>query len=1530
MFRAIRPQSSHRRGVILLVVLTMLTLFSIVGLAFVLYADAEALSSRTFRETEDPPRPDAEPELLLAYFLGQLLFDCPDNPQGISSALRGHSLYRTLYGLNGTGNNVPFNGTGRLHYVYPSTPTAQFPTVPPPVLQNQNDYELINYTYFPADGFVRDPERFGFRASPTAALTPFIGGFNPPYTYPDLNNMFLAAVRASDGRVLMPSFHRPWLFGSLAAIPGTPNPNPNWTNPEGKYKILRPRPQEHPDFPYPEDEGGDVKNLLDCPGYYDPVTSRVYNNDSIWIDLGYPVKVAANGKKFKPLFAPLIVDLDNRVNVNVHGNIRGLNRTHVSNQGLGRWEINLGRVLDRPAGSTPEWPNLFAGNPNYMNQPAGRYGPNLLPRTPGTVSALPYSSTQLYTRPHFYGRLDYDGCNEQTWGPSGRVLLPGTGAGAPVSHSAFPFFNPTGGYAGYGDAAPGVPAASAVERRDHPLSYNYFDQFPTSVDDRFFRLSNMEALLRYNETGTHAMTSELFRLCPENFTDPKIRRLVTTRSMDLGKPGASPWVWHVNPPASAMTPFAALYKPYLLTGTNLYPRGEAIPFPTPGMPRPGVPAGSNFAAEWRALMPALGQLDLNRGLPEFPAPTTSGPYPATSLPVFRAAQEARKQLARDIFEQLRYAVGARNPTAVAATLPAPPNPPNTPNPEFDALRWLAQLAVNLVDFIDPDDYMTPFNWVSPTNTTHWVFGTELPRVVVNEAYAEYTPPNMSMNHVVNVWVELHNPLHADPTLSDNGTARLDFGSPANYGVYQVVLCKPDTTGHLQHRFNVWGTPSPIPQSSANLVHQQAISSSPAIVDRFTGPGGAVRDRILPVGEGYASPSRGPNRNQGFYLLGPVGLFPGANPAQPDPEPNLTSNGMSFRVPPAELQPPTVLLRRLACPRMPPQPNPTQPDYNPYITVDYMENVRLNPVADPITERYSVGRSQPYAGHPSQLKPQAPDPPPAIQPRHTFFRHNAREAMGPPDAAAAGQTLKLPFDWLVHLDRQLVSPMELLHVSGFRPYQLTQQFMTGDTADRQFKHLAPWFDEESRIYRVFEFLQTHERGASMVAANSNVRVRLIYPPLPGTNLHRIVPEVRNPSASPQWRDSLQGVGDNGVGWRITVGSRIIIGTGANQENVLVVARPSGWPNDPNAFWANLIKPHSPGEPITVFNQRDRIPGKINLNTIWDLETLRAICDPQTSNGFTDADVNAIFNQLLARRSRGPQHTPSRNDRPFRGMATAVTPPGGAVYNIHGSGINDTLLRSTSDGSVDTPRLFQHPALSVTHPYVKNEILSKIFNHVTTRSNVFAVWLTVGFFEVQDRDASGNPLVPPQLGREIGRDENRHVRHRMFAIVDRTYHPDATYGSGSGGTTAEYVRLTNPLGPPEPSITTYDAGRVRVYPASMEGIQLGAAVTVVGKFQPTDPMTGEPQVDPITGEPVYRTRSYAVTVVAIDPDNNPPQWFEAQNFTILHDAGFRISYVFHTVSIPVGNFPGMAQNFDPRSRASPFFASEAVPYFSIINK
>src|SRR5262249_50994955 len=111
----------------------------------------------------------------------------------------------------------------------------------------------------------------------------------------------------------------------------------------------------------------------------------------------------------------LIIDLDNRVNVNVHGNVQGVGQTHASNQGWGPWEVNLGQVLTRG----DEWRNLLRGQAQPPQ--AGRYG-----GTPGLgVPGAPGDLAPPGPVPHFHSQVDFAGYNEAPGGPSGPLLLPG-------------------------------------------------------------------------------------------------------------------------------------------------------------------------------------------------------------------------------------------------------------------------------------------------------------------------------------------------------------------------------------------------------------------------------------------------------------------------------------------------------------------------------------------------------------------------------------------------------------------------------------------------------------------------------------------------------------------------------------------------------------------------------------------------------------------------------------------------------------------------------------------------------------------------------------------------------------------------------------------------------------------------------------------------------------------------------------------------------------------------------------------------
>src|SRR5262249_6352705 len=307
-------------------------------------------------------------------------------------------------------------------------------------------------------------------------------------------------------------------------------------------------------------------------------------NDSFWMDLGFPVLVAPDGRHFKPLFAALVIDLDNRVNVNVHGNVQGPGQTHTSNQGWGPWEVNLGQVLTRG----DEWRNLLRGQVQPPLQ--GRYG-----GTPGMgVPGVPGDLAPPGPVPHFHSQVDFDGYNEATGGPSGPLLLPGPGG---VLLSCFPsFLDPRGGPSGYGNRGP-------AERRGHPLLYNVFRP---AGDKRAFGVSNLEAALRSGDPGSSALTSALFRLCPLTSADARVRGLVTTHSYDLGRPGLSPWI---HDPAS----FPYEVGPTVDPDVPPLPQGPPIPLPAltgPGLP-PGDPRQANGElgpTDWRARPAAPGPI----------------------------------------------------------------------------------------------------------------------------------------------------------------------------------------------------------------------------------------------------------------------------------------------------------------------------------------------------------------------------------------------------------------------------------------------------------------------------------------------------------------------------------------------------------------------------------------------------------------------------------------------------------------------------------------------------------------------------------------------------------------------------------------------------------------------------------------------------------------------------------------------------------------------------------------------------------
>lgn len=227
----------------------------------------------------------------------------------------------------------------------------------------------------------------------------------------------------------------------------------------------------------------------------------------------------------------------------------------------------------------------------------------------------------------------------------------------------------------------------------------------------------------------------------------------------------------------------------------------------------------------------------------------------------------------------------------------------------------------------------------------------------------------------------------------------------------------------------------------------------------------------------------------------------------------------------------------------------------------------------------------------------------------------------------------------------------------------------------------------------------------------------------------------------------------------------------------------------------------------------VPGLINFNTIRHPEVLAAVLDDERvfdanylqPNQYLPSDTGTYpgdNNPLTSRprdwwaqflRSRDHQDPTTTfylpglpGSRPFRSFSFSGRPTNRVI--------EDTLLRHLpidyedpdpmteldaelavidSNPSADPRHLFElgtpsdHIANTQIDQYTKHRLLGKVLTNATTRSNVFMVWMTVDFFEVQET-AAGEVRIGGQLPAAT---PGRPQRQRAFFVIDRSRAEDA---------------------------------------------------------------------------------------------------------------------------------------------------------------
>jgi len=1509
---------NKRRGVVLLVVLGLLAMFALVAVAFVVLARQArrgAITVKRIDEVSESPRENlhqAAKQILRGNGSQFVLTENAGTPFDIAG-IGPHSLLEDMYGVPladaeladvpnaicggqllsfnlsnaGTAATLPrLGGCVMTFYTGPAAgmstrlvgmvpvSNGQFSFLALPfkgnVIPNAGDWYVINGRPFSGTGFGYNEDTGD--TSRASALGPlgllpwspenltvldpnhpsfniFANGANEDYDAVDYNNVLLAGqFQDASGQVItIPSLHRP----ALASYWGSASPE------IARYISARPNYVDHPVF------AQNNPNYTATAGPWDVDNDGDGIPDSVWVDLGFPVHSTKDGRQYKPLFAILCLDMDGRLNLNAHGcysqagsdassttvesgeqpggganeSFAGGGQTATLARGLGYspCEINL---LPALSGAQGMYHQLLFGGSGYD----GRYGELGVPAPgPGLSSS---DDNRSWNKTYHSYRGNY-------WSFF---------AGTPTARGAFASPPDLDGNGAIGLDTAGRPmylSMGSESLEDDPNEIDLSDRRTYGVaspglPDNPFSTAEFQAIQRPFDRDGSSLPRRLRDLAGAALIPN--RHIVSTESWDLPVPGGL--IFTQNGPG----PLTDLIQSKGVTSNSLIDflpaeilsgmRMDVNRLFGNGRDDDGDGVVDDYDEQEKCFQYALPG---NGWSGDF----SHDPYGRNSNPLV-ARQEYAKHLyimlmALSDLDTLDQMLGG--------------------NREATA-QYLAQWAINAVDFRDADATMTPFpydpspfdGWNADINdVAHVVWGCERPELLITETLAfhdrrtedlkdygwcdeeqaqdedeteeksedgdgkkdldqQYIPQGSLVIELFNPWNTREVPSGElyGPVAGGQSGVILNKKAPGGSPVWRLIICEgdeaesehrdpddPDVARRPTIERSIYFTTPPAGGDDGQQYNPSQTNEAniePIEPGRYAviGPGedgaaGGVTYIGFEDGETEGSSTTrqidldGTDtevvKNSGQSVDG-SSIYPPARVIIDEPrrlsvsEPidgyseSYDSTGLldavldepldetanselwgiisrddtevGFRV---------VHLQRLANPQA-----AFDPVQNPYRTIDSMpiDLTTFNGLSTLDEDGTDVGNREDVPFQSRQRGERAS----SLAVNNLWKQEPLDKVLG---AGGAGD----PPDGAHYFEAPL------LHSLGYLNTPFGNPTVTGATRGNP-QEPFPWLNFNNRPYiSQLEMLLVPAVRSSKLLIASNQGQRGYYGFIDGsaaavtayapTAINQLpYPHLMNFFDSSRSQLGTGGATGGGTGDKSPELHRIFEYLRAPSPFVGTTLH-----TNPESF-RGLAHPFNP-----PFNRIPtyREPGRINLNTVFDHRVMQGLLNfrPELNNeafwsefvrsrrGYGDVGDSTICLQM--------QGAPTFFAAPFR---TAI---GGSMVPLEpmkpAREIDATVMRSGLTSAVG-PRPLFHRKIAYKHsdtdrnPFFHYQALQRLGNLTTTRSNVYAAWITMGYFEVSTWPGGADAGHPDglQIGREVGLDSGDIKRHRAFYMFDRS--------------------------------------------------------------------------------------------------------------------------------------------------------------------